>query len=114
MAVPTGDQVARTQSLDTAPAARLFGEFSSGMAKTEGPSRIRLDGVIAEGGKGKGVALISVDGQSSIAYGVDDTIGLNYTLADVQKDKVIIRSSAGTKEIKLPERPAPQGIVPSR
>lgn len=119
VAVPVGDRAARTQPLDTEAAARLFGTLPSdtrpsGTLPSGMPSRIRLDGVIAEGGRGKGVAVISVDDRPSLAYRAGEAIDANLTLAEVRADRIIIRSSTGAQEIRLPERAAPTGIVPSR
>lgn len=109
VAVPAGDRVARSEPFDTGAAARLFGAARSGT-----PSRIRLVGVISEGGKGKGVALLAMDGQPTLAYRAGDPIDDSLTLGEVRADRVVIRSGTGTQEIRMPDRVAPTGIVPSR
>jgi hypothetical protein len=114
VAIPTGDRVARTQPLDTSPAARLFGGVVTASSASGTPSRIRLDGVIAEDGRGAGVALISVGDRPTLAYRAGEAIDGDLTLAEVRADRVIIRSSTGTQEVRLPERPPPAGIVPAR
>lgn len=115
--VPSGDSVARTQPIDTGPAARLFGGETGSMAQTPLASpalRIRLDGVIAEGGRGKGIALLSVDERAALAYRAGDAIDAHHTLAEVRADRIIIRTASGRIEVALPERPPPAGIVPVR
>jgi type II secretory pathway component PulC len=116
--VPSGDRVARTLPIDTGPAARLFGSDQTGrLAEPPQASpalRIRLDGVIAEGGRGKGIALLSVDERAALAYRAGDAIDAHHTLADVRADRVIIRTGSGRIEVTLPERPPPTGIVPVR
>lgn len=76
--------------------------------------RIRLDGVIAEGGRGKGIALLSVDERAALAYRAGDAIDAHHTLAEVRADRIIIRTASGRIEVALPERPPPAGIVPVR
>lgn len=117
--VPVGDRVARTQPLDTEVAARLFGARSSDAQPGSTPrsaitARIRLDGVIAEGGRGEGIALISVDDRPSLAYRAGESIDANLTLAEVRADRVIVRSSSGTQEVRMPERAEPTGIISVR
>jgi general secretion pathway protein C len=109
-AVPAGDRVARSQPLDTAGIAGLFGSTAAGAT----PARLRLAGVIAEGARGSGVALLSVDGQPPIAYRAGDAIDTQMTLAEVHADRVVIRTEGGAQDIRLPERPVSDGIVPVR
>ena len=61
--VPTADRAARTQIMNVTPIARLFG--SSGPSVTT--SNIEVVGVIAQGGKNEGVALLSVNDQPAMA-----------------------------------------------
>src|SRR5262245_36059674 len=63
-----GDPVARSQALETASLARLFG------AAPVEASSVRLLGVIAEGTRGKGVALLAVDGQPALAVRAGEVI----------------------------------------
>lgn len=109
VAVATSDHVARTQPLDTAPIAGLFGASSSGKA----PSEIKLVGVIAQGGKGLGVALLSVGGGPAMAYRVGQLVHSNMTLATVNGSYVVIENSDGLLELSLPERAPPAGIEPA-
>jgi general secretion pathway protein C len=109
VAVPAGDRVARSTPLDTTSVARLFGP-----AQTTTSTRLRLVGVIAEGGQGRGVALLSLDGQAPLAFRAGEAIDASSTLAEVGRDRVVVRSAAGIQEILMPERPPPTGIVPAR
>lgn len=109
LATPAGDSVAHTQPLDISAAAGLFGASTSGA-----PSALRLVGVIAEGGKGKGVALLSVGGDAALAFKAGEPIDAKLTLAEVRFDRVVIRSDSGLREVRMPERPAPSGIEPAR
>lgn len=110
VAVATSDHVARTQPLDTGPIAGLFGASSSGKA----PSEIKLVGVIAHGGKGQGVALLSVSGRPAMAYRVGQSVNSDMTLATVNENYVVIENSDGLLELSLPERAPPTGIEPVR
>jgi hypothetical protein len=100
-------------------AARLFGaptgadDIGHPLA-TDLTARVRLDGVIAQGGKGKGIALISVDERPSLAYRAGEAIDSNLTLADVRADRIVIRTPTGRHEVQIPARAVPVGIVPAR
>jgi general secretion pathway protein C len=109
VAVASGDRVARTEPVDTAAAAALFG--SAGAAAY---SHIRLTGIIAEGSKGAGVALLSLDGQPAIPYRAGESIDDNTALVEVRANGVVIRSPQGMRELAMPERPAPAGISSAR
>ncbi len=109
VAVASGDRVPRTQPTDTSAAAALFGAAASAA-----PSRLRLTGIIAEGGKGVGVALLSLDGQPAVAYRVGEPIDGEMTLADVHSDRVVIRTAEGTRDVLMPERAPPGGITSVR
>jgi general secretion pathway protein C len=115
VAVPVGDRVARSQPIDTAAAARPFGMAeSSNSQQSDASARIRLDGVIAEGGRGRGVALISLDGHPSLAFRAGEAIDADLVLMTVGSDRITIQSSSGSMEVRLPETAAPAGIVPAR
>lgn len=103
--LPTGDAVARTEPADVAPVARLFG---GGAAAAEG--NIRLLGVIAQGAKGKGIALLAVDGRPAAAVRAGETIVAGATLAEVRHDRVLVDREGATREIRLPAKAAPSGI----
>ena len=106
VAVATSDHVARTQPLDTGPIAGLFGASSSGKSISE----IKLVGVIAHGGKGQGVALLSISGRPAMAYRVGQSVNSDMTLATVNENYVVIENSDGLLELSLPERAPPTGI----
>jgi len=110
VAIATSDHVARTQPLDTAPIAGLFGANSAGKA----PSEVKLVGVIAQGGKGQGVALLSVGGGPALAFRVGESVHGAMTLASVNSSYVVIENADGRLELSLPERAPPTGIEPVR
>lgn len=110
VAVPSGDSVARTRPLEVGGIAAMFGAAGGDAA----PARIRLAGVIAEGGDGRGIALLSVDGQPPMAYRAGDAVDAQTSLAAVHADRVVIRTGAGMQDLRLPERPAVEGIAPVR
>jgi general secretion pathway protein C len=110
VAMPAGDRVARSQPQDTTSIAGLFASVSAGGS----PGRVRLAGVIAEGARGSGVALLSVDGQPPIAYRAGDAIDAQMTLAEVHADRVVIRTEGGAQDIRLPDAPVSGGIEPAR
>jgi hypothetical protein len=77
-------------------------------------SRIRLTGIIAEGSKGAGVALLSLDGQPAVPYRAGEPIDDDTRLVEVRSNGVVIRSAQGVRELAMPERPAPGGITSVR
>src|SRR5262249_51669580 len=106
VAVASGDRIARSEPVDTSAAAALFG--SAGASAT---SRIRLTGIIAEGSKGAGVALLSLDGQPAVAYRAGESIDDDTRIMEVRRNGVVLRSAQGLRELTLPERPVPDGIT---
>jgi hypothetical protein len=84
----------------------LFGASSSGKPISE----IKLVGVIAHGGKGQGVALLSISGRPAMAYRVGQSVNSDMTLATVNENYVVIENSDGLLELSLPERAPPTGI----
>jgi general secretion pathway protein C len=100
-----GDPMARTQALDTAPIARLFG------AAPAEASSVRLLGVIAQGAQGKGIALLAVDGQPALAVRAGEVISGDAVLAEVRSDRVLVTRSGATQEIRLPAKRPPEGIT---
>jgi general secretion pathway protein C len=106
--VVSNDRVPRTQPIDTAAVGGLFGA-----AVSAGQSRIRLTGIIAEGGKGVGVALLAIDGQPAVAYRAGEPIDGEMTLADVHSDRVVIRTAEGTRDVVMPERAPPAAGITS-
>jgi general secretion pathway protein C len=104
-----GNPAARTQAADIAPIAILFGALPG----ADG-SNIKLVGVIAQGKRGQGVALLAVDGQPPLALRAGSEIALGVTLAEVRADHVLVSRSGAVQEIRLPAKPVPEGIVKVR
>lgn len=111
ISVPTSDPLQRSQPVDMAPAARLFGVAAAGPAA---PPKTRLVGVIAEGGRGRGVALLATDSLPAQAYRVGDAVTPALTLSAVRADGVTLTGTSGTETIPLPSIAAPSGIAPAR
>lgn len=105
-AVAVGNPAARTQAADIAPVAFLFGALQG----VDG-SVIRLVGVIAQGKRGQGIALLAVDGRPALAWRAGEDIAAGVRLAEVRADRVLVSRSGAIQEIRLPARPAPGGIV---
>ena len=107
--VSVGNPAARTQAADIAPIAFLFGALPG----ADG-SDIKLVGVIAQGKRGQGVALLAVDGRPALALRAGAEIAAGVTLAEVRADRVLVSRSGAIQEIRLPAKPAPDGIVKVR
>jgi general secretion pathway protein C len=107
--VTVGNPAARTQAADIAPIAFLFGALPS----ADG-SDIRLVGVIAQGKRGKGIALLAVDGRPALALRAGEDIAAGVRLAEVRADRVLVSRSGAIQEIQLPAKPTPDGIVKVR
>jgi len=107
--VTVGNPAARTQAADIAPIAFLFGALPG----VDG-SDIRLVGVIAQGKRGQGIALLAVDGRPPLALRAGREIAAGVTLAEVRADHVLVSRSGAIQEIRLPAKPAPDGIVKVR
>ena len=107
--VTVGDPAPRSQAADIAPIARLFGALPG----ADG-SDIRLVGVIAQGKRGQGIALLAVDGRPPVALRAGSEIAAGVTLAEVRADRVLVSRSGAVQEIRLPAKPAPDGIVKVR
>jgi len=104
--VSAGDSAPRTQAADIAPMAFLFGAVPG----ADG-SDIKLVGVIAQGPRGKGVAILAVDGRPPLALRAGEEIAAGVTLAEVRSDRVVVSRSGAIQEIRMPAKPAPEGIV---
>jgi general secretion pathway protein C len=104
--VSVGNPAARTQAADIAPIALLFGALPG----VDG-SNITLVGVIAQGERGQGIALLAVDGRPAIALHAGEDIAAGVKLAEVRADRVLISRSGAIQEIRLPAKPASDGIV---
>ncbi|HKA39560.1 MAG TPA: type II secretion system protein N [Burkholderiales bacterium] len=105
-AVPLGNPAPRTQAEEIAPIARLLGALPG----TDG-SDIKLVGVIAQGRQGQGIALLAVDGRPALPLRAGEEIAAGVTLAEVRADRVVVSRSGAVQEIRLPAKPAPDGIV---
>jgi len=104
--VTAGDSAPRTQAADVVPIAVLFGAVPG----ADG-SDIKLVGVIAQGPRGKGVAILAVDGRPPLALRAGEEIAAGVTLAEVRSDRVVVSRSGAIQEIRMPAKPAPEGIV---
>lgn len=107
--VAVGDTAPRSQAADIAPVAFVFGALPGASG-----SDIKLVGVIAQGKQGKGVALLTVDGKPPIALRAGEDITAGVTLAEVRSDRVVVSRSGALQEVRLPAKPAPDGIVKVR
>jgi general secretion pathway protein C len=104
--VTAGDSAPRTQAAEVAPIAFLFGAVPG----ADG-SDIKVVGVIAQGARGKGVALLAVDGRPALALRAGEEIAAGVTLAEVRADRVVVSRSGVVQEIRMAAKPAPEGIV---
>jgi general secretion pathway protein C len=107
--VTVGDSAPRSQAADIAPVAFLFGALPGA-----GGSDIKVVGVIAQGKKGQGVAVLAVDGKPPIALRAGEDIAAGVALAEVRADRVVVSRSGVLQEIRMPAKPAPDGIVKVR
>jgi len=107
--VTVGNPAVRTQAADIAPIAYLFGALPG----ADG-SNIKLVGVIAQGTRGQGVALLAVDGRPALALRAGAEIAVGVTLAEVRADRVVVSRSGAIQEIRLPAKPMSEGIVKVR
>lgn len=104
-----GDSAPRTQAAEVAPIAYLFGAVPG----ADGAD-IKLIGVIAQGKQGKGVALLAIDGRPPLAVRAGDEFAAGVTLAEVRSGGVLVSRGGALQEIRLPTKPAPEGIVKVR
>lgn len=109
LAVPTADRTPRTQTMNVAPIAGLFG--SSTLSTTV--SNITVVGVISQGGESEGVALLSVDDQPAMAFRAGEPINESVSLRRVTTQGVIVEQGGSTRQILLPQRQPPSGIDPA-
>lgn len=110
LGVATADRSARTQSADVGSVATLFGASPNSAA----PSNIAIVGVIAEGGRNQGVALLAVNGETAMAFRAGETITGDLVLKSVSADGVTIESGGVSRELLLPVQQPPAGIDPAR
>jgi general secretion pathway protein C len=105
-AVPLGNPTPRTQTEEIAPIAQLLGARPG----SDG-SDIKLVGVIAQGKRGQGIALLAVDGRPALPLRAGDEIAAGVTLVEVRSNRVVVSRSGVVQEIQLPGKPAPEGIT---
>jgi general secretion pathway protein C len=104
--VTVGNSAARTQAADIAPIAFLFGARPGADGND-----IKLVGVIAQGKRGQGIALLAMDGRPALALRAGEDIAEGVRLAEVRADRVLVSRSGVTQEIRLPAKPVAGGIV---
>jgi len=105
--LPAGEVEARPSQVDVAPIARLLGAANPGEG---GP--IRALGVMAEGGSGRGIALLAVEGQPAKSYRSGDAVAPGVVLKEVRKNGVVLSRSGALQELRIPTKsvPAPSPI----
>ena len=89
------------QVTDVMPVARLFGASSSSEA-----GGIRALGVMAEGGTGRGIAVLGVEGKPAKSYRSGDLVAPGVILKEVKKDGVVISRAGVAQELRLTKAPA--------
>jgi general secretion pathway protein C len=94
--------VESVQATDVTPVARLFG---AGSASDVGG--IRALGVMAEGGTGRGIAVLGIEGKPAKSYRSGDTVAPGVILKEVRKDGVVISRAGVAQELRLTKTPAP-------
>lgn len=109
VAVPAGDWSADTRTVDVAPIANLFRT----PGKAISAANINVAGVIATGGKDRGVALLSVDKKVPRAFEVGETVYGDAVLKHVNADGVVLEQEGFVHEVLIPVRAAAAGIKPA-
>jgi general secretion pathway protein C len=89
------------QVTDVMPVARLFGAGSSSEA-----GGIRALGVMAEGGSGRGIAILGLEGKPAKSYRSGDLVAPGVVLKEVKKDGVVISRAGVAQELRLTKAPA--------
>jgi hypothetical protein len=89
------------QVTDVMPIARLFGAPSASEA-----GGIRALGVMAEGGTGRGIAVLGVEGKPAKNYRSGDLIAPGVFLKEVKKDGVILSRAGVAQELRISKAPA--------
>ena len=89
------------QVTDVMPVARLFGASSSSEA-----GGIRALGVMAEGGTGRGIAVLGVEGKPAKSYRSGDLVAPGVVLKEVKKDGVVISRAGVAQELRITKAPA--------
>jgi len=89
------------QVTDVMPVARLFGASSASEA-----GGIRALGVMAEGGSGRGIAVLGVEGKPAKSYRSGDLVAPGVILKEVKKDGVVISRAGVAQELRISKAPA--------
>ena len=100
--LPAGELDAQARSTDITPIARLMGSAGSGEV-----GNIRALGVMAEGGTGRGIAVLGVEGKPARSYRSGDVVVPGVVLHEVRKDGVVLSRSGALQEVRLPTKSAP-------
>jgi general secretion pathway protein C len=90
------------QVTDMMPVARLFGAASSSEA-----GGIRALGVMAEGGSGRGIAVLGVEGKPAKSYRSGDLVAPGVILKEVKKDGVVLSRAGVAQELRVATKSAP-------
>src|SRR5882724_11864648 len=99
------------QVTDVMPVAKLFGAASSSEV-----GGIRALGVMAEGGSGRGIAVLGVEGKPAKSYRSGDLVAPGVILKEVKKDGVVISRAGVAQELRLikaPPTPASPVSIPA-
>ena len=91
----------QAQATDVMPVARLFG--ASGATESGG---IRALGVMAEGGTGKGIAVLGVGDKPGKPYRTGELVAPGVVLQEVKKDGVVLSRAGVAQELRLSKAPA--------
>ena len=83
------------QVSDMMPVAKLFGAASSEVGG------IRALGVMAEGGSGRGIAVLGVEGKPAKSYRSGDLVAPGVILKEVKKDGVVISRAGVAQELRI-------------
>ena len=94
------------QVTDVMPVARLFGAASASEA-----GGIRALGVMAEGGSGRGIAVLGVEGKPAKSYRSGDLVAPGVILKEVKKDGVVISRAGVAQELRITKAPATPPIA---
>lgn len=89
------------QVADVMPVARLFGAGSASES-----AGIRALGVMAEGGTGRGIAVLGVEGKPAKSYRSGDLVAPGVVLKEVTKDGVVLSRAGVAQELRISKGPA--------
>ncbi len=107
IAPPLRTDVSAQFKVDRSPEARLLGaDTSGGLA----PPNVQLLGVVA-GTNGKGSAVITLDGQPSVAKFSGELIANGWSLSQVNPDGIVLSRDGNQHRIPLPGRPSVDGMI---